>query len=310
MNSTPPKIFGLIGYPVRHSFSPIMHNAAFKHLGINAEYRLFPVKPEDLEPFLLDDIIVQDVDGKDARAKDIAGFNITIPHKIRAKEILETHFPPQPGGQVETEEQAIVCLTGAVNTVKRENGRLFFQNTDAVGFSKSLKQDLSFNKENKTVLLLGCGGAGRAVVSALTVSRESARKVYIFEINNEVIPLISQHFLKSSLVKGKFEFVSKENLPEIISECQLLINASPLGMQEGDGSVVNKSLLHKNLSIYDVVYHRETQLIKDAKSLGLPAAGGLGMLLYQGTAAFEFWTGNPAPIEIMRQALIKTGRYA
>ena len=96
-------------------------------------------------------------------------------------------------------------------------------------------------------------------------------------------------------------------MPDVLASSDLLINASPLGMKEGDPSVIKKELLHKDLSVYDVVYNRETQLIKDAKSLGLKNSGGLGMLLYQGVAAFEFWTTSwtkkDAPVEVMRRAL-------
>jgi shikimate dehydrogenase len=110
-----------------------------------------------------------------------------------------------------------------------------------------------------------------------------------------------------SFLKQKLEFISIGQIPQVIKKCQLLVNATPIGMESDEGSAIDKNLLEENkhLSVYDVVYNRETRLIKDAKSLELPARGGLGMLLYQGARSFEIWTGKEAPIEIMRQALNK-----
>ena len=105
------------------------------------------------------------------------------------------------------------------------------------------------------------------------------------------------------MLAEKIDFLDEDQIADKIKECQLLVNASPLGMKEGDGSPVEKSLLHKDLSVYDVVYNRQTQLIKYAKAAGLNAAGGLKMLLYQGVIAFEIWTGQKAPEDVMRKAL-------
>jgi shikimate dehydrogenase len=130
----------------------------------------------------------------------------------------------------------------------------------------------------------------------------------MYDINKEAMESAKRHFLSSrseDFVKDNLEFISKEEIPKKLTESDLLVNASPVGMKESDGSVIDKDLLHKGLSIYDVVYNRQTQLIKDAKSLGLPCTDGLGMLLYQGAASFEFWTNQKPPIEIMREALNK-----
>jgi shikimate dehydrogenase len=142
-------IYGVIGWPIKHSLSPAMHNAAFKKLGIKAEYRLFEVKPEDLEDFIFN-------------RKDVIGFNITVPHKIKAREILEKN-PEAPIKHA----QSNVILTGAVNTAKRTASVLEYCNTDVLGFQTALKEDLRFDVKNKIVLLIGCGGAGRAVIAAL-----------------------------------------------------------------------------------------------------------------------------------------------
>ncbi|UCG35843.1 MAG: shikimate dehydrogenase [Candidatus Omnitrophota bacterium] len=280
------KIYGLIGYPVKHSLSPAMHNAAFKATGIDAQYRLFEVKPEELRDFLIN-------------RKDVVGFNITIPHKIKAREICEKE---------DASLDSFVKMTGAVNTVKRAKENLKCFNTDAPGFAKSLKEELGFEARDKKALLLGCGGAGRAVIAGLTSSEID--KIYIYEKSKEVIQAAQKHFSASGGVKDKIEFIEESQLKNIIQQCQLLVNATPLGMKGNDPSPIDKNLLHKGLYVYDVVYNRnkDTQLIQDAKSLGLKFASGLDMLLYQGVLAWEYWTGKDAPLEVMRKALKEAAR--
>ncbi len=281
-------IYGVIGWPIKHSLSPAMHNAAFKKLDIDAEYKAFPVKPEELEDFLLN-------------RKDVKGFNITIPHKVKAKEILEKKFPV--GSDIDS-----VKLSGAVNTVKRIGDKLEYCNTDVLGFLKSLYVDLKFEfrEENKNVFIVGCGGAGRAIIAGLTSGDRKCKKIYVYDNNVDVVKSVTQSFSEFSDLSGKLEFIyKKEGIPNVMKECQLLVNASPIGMKKGDFSIIDKNLLHKELSVYDLVYNRETELVKDAKSLGLRAVNGKGMLLYQGASSFEFWTGKKAPIEVMREALDK-----
>jgi len=310
----PPKIYGLIGYPVKHSLSPAMHNAAFKYLketkkiDYEAEYRLFEVKPEKLEDFLLKNIEVQDTKGESFFSQDIVGFNITIPHKVRAKEILEKRFPFDNSKERIVEDEYYVKLSGAINTVKRNKETLHYYNTDARGFLDSLmdKEYLRFEPYGKKVLLIGCGGAGRAIIASLSWKNVGVKNIYINDINDEAVVSAKKHFSQlpqHAYLEEILEFVLAKDIPQVINDCHLLINASPVGMEEGDGPVADRSLLHKNLSVYDVVYNKETQLIKDAKSLGLPAVNGLGMLLYQGVDAFELWTGQKAPVEVMRKAL-------
>lgn len=309
MNFAPSIIYGLIGYPVKHSFSPAMHNAAFKYLkhsgqlNCDVEYRLFEICPGKLKQFLLPDSNkkFKDTNNNSIRAADVIGFNITIPHKLRAVEILEGS--PFLIKNIPTEQDHYVFISGAINTVKRDNNTLLFCNTDAPGFVRSLKEDLKFNTQGKNILIFGCGGAGRAVIAGLTEQTAGIKKIYIFDASKEVIESAQKHFSRFSFENEKLEFISEEHIPDKIKDCTLLVNASFVGMKQGDGSVIDKKLLHKDLSVYDVVYNRETQLVKDAESLLLPAADGLGMLLYQGVLAFEFWTGKGAPVEVMRQAL-------
>jgi shikimate dehydrogenase len=283
-----------------------MHNSAFQYLkerkeiNYDAEYRLFEIKPEGLEDFLLNkDFLVKDVNGNPIYAKDIAGFNITIPHKVRAREIL---LPEGYGLTkiITVRQDYYVFSSGAINTVKRDNE---YYNTDAGGFIRSLEEDLKFDTKNKNIFVFGCGGAGRAVIAALTWRDTNISKIYIYDTDKKAAESAEEHFYRLDFLKDKLEFILAEQIPEKIKGSDLLVNASPVGMEEGDGSVIDKALLHRNLSVYDVVYNRETQLIKDAKSLGLAVVDGLGMLLYQGIEAFELWTEKPAPVDIMRRAL-------
>jgi len=288
--------YGVVGWPIKHSLSPAMHNAAFKTLGVYAEYKLFEVRPEELENFILN-------------RKDVAGFNITVPHKIRAREIISHNFSDgNENTELIAKDLYYVKLTGAINTVKRNGDSLEYRNTDAPGFLKALREDLKFDTKNKSVLLVGCGGAGRAIIAALSWKNMNTEKIYVYELNEGQVSATRNHFLTLSKewqdgLREKIEFISIEQLKEKIKECQLLVNASPIGMKEGDSPIIDKKLLHKELSVYDVIYNRETELIKAATSLGLCCSGGLGMLLYQGAHAFEFWTEKKAPIEVMRKAL-------
>ena len=266
-------IYGIVGWPVKHSLSPAMHNKAFKKLGIDATYRKFEIKPEGLEDFLL-------------KRKDIVGFNITVPHKVRAKEIFDKKT------DVSGSDYADLC--GAINTVKLVGGKFQYTNTDVPGFLTSLKEDLRFDYTDKNILLIGCGGAGRAVIAGLGHGDKTCKKIYAYD-ESEARAEACARF-------DRLQLISKEEIGQIVKRCQLLVNATPIGMKEGDDSPIDKNLLHKDLFVYDAVYNRETELVKAAKQR---AVGGLGMLLYQGAHAFEFWTGKKAPVDVMRDALKK-----
>jgi shikimate dehydrogenase len=308
----PKQIYGLIGFPVAHSLSKKMQEAAFAACGINAEYRLIPVEPEKLADFLTKNMPVSDAGGKKICLKELSGFNITIPHKVRAREMLEKNFPAA-GAAVSALDSYYLKLTGAVNTVKKEGDTLCCWNTDAGGFLRALFEDLKFKEtKGRSVLLLGCGGAGRAVVAALSWRDLDVGRVYIYEKNPEAIKSTQEYFSRLppewvDLLKQKTAFIAKEEIPQALTRCSLLINASPVGMENDEGSVIDRGLLRKNkqLSVYDVVYNRTTRLIRDAQGLGLPASGGLGMLLFQGVYAFRYWIGIWPDVNIMRRALEK-----
>lgn len=298
MSPSEKQVYGLVGYPVGHSLSPAMQAAAFKEAGINAEYRLFEVKPGELEDFLLNRVFQE----------GIRGLNITIPHKIKAKEILEKNYPAKKRAMTAVDWYYLE-LTGAVNTVKREGGALLYWNTDAGGFFRSLFEELKFKEtKGKSALIIGCGGAGRAVVAALSWDALSVEKIYIYENSPEAIKSAEGHFFglaQADSLRKRIEFIPEEKIKQAIRGCHLLVNASSVGMKDDRGSVITREVLKENkgLSVYDVIYNRKTQLIRDAEALGYPAASGLGMLLYQGVYSFKYWTGGWPNLDVMRRAL-------
>jgi len=293
------QLYGLIGYPVTHSLSPYMHNAAFQACGIDARYGLFEIKPVELQAFLLhpDSEIVSD-EGLNVRCGDIAGFNITIPHKVAAKNILEKRF-----AAAQTQGADVVNLCGAVNTALRKDGIIEYRNTDVAGFMASVKADLGFDVKDKNVLLIGCGGAGRAAAAGLVCAPGPVNKIYIYESDEMTVSIVRELFAH---MKDKLVIISKDNIESAAEDSQLVVNATPLGMSAGDPSPLNRDFLRKDLFVYDVVYNRPTRLVKDAEEKGAPCCGGLGMLLYQGVEAWQFWTGKAAPVDIMRRALTDT----
>ncbi len=276
------QIYGIVGHPVKHSLSPAMQNAAFNHLEISAEYRLFEVSDADFDKFL----------DKIREERDVAGLNITIPHKIRAKEYLE---------RVGSLDENAAKL-GAVNTIKiAVDGQMKGFNTDGPGFYRSLVQDLKFEPEGKNIFVLGSGGAAKAVAMFLG---SKAGTIFVFDTDRDKMSALRNHYAKYFDVM-KLNLVSGAGrIKESLDNCDLLINATPVGMKDSDVSPIAKKFLRPDLCVYDLVYNRpSTQLIRDAREAGACALTGVGMLLYQGALAFEIWTGKSAPIDIMRRAL-------
>jgi shikimate dehydrogenase len=273
-------IYGIAGYPVKHSLSPAMQNAAFKELGIDADYSLFEVEPKDLEAFL-----------GSLKANGISGLNITIPHKIKAREYLEKN------GFLDANAERL----GAVNTIKVTDDGLCGFNTDGPGFYRSLLEDLRLEPEGKNVFVLGAGGAAQAIVMYLG---NTPKKIAIYDIDTGKTGDLAKHYAKY-FDTGKLFIIPGENeMKASLAQSDLLINATPIGMNEGDPSPVDKTLFHPGLYIYDLVYNRPyTRLVKEANSAKVHAVTGLGMLLCQGAISFEVWTGKKAPVNVMRRAL-------
>ncbi|MFC1804567.1 shikimate dehydrogenase [Candidatus Omnitrophota bacterium] len=274
----PKKIFGLIGDPVSHSLSPLMHNAAFAHLKIDAEYKLFPLKEQELQGFL-----------RGLGRLDICGLNVTVPYKEKVIPLLAN-----------ISEEA--RLIGAVNTIKVSNDRLDGFNTDGLGFLRHLKQELDFDPRDKSIAVIGAGGASRAV--CVYLSKEGAAKISIFDIDKPKAQGLARHLKENFPSTEVLTVDSAQGLG--LSDCALLVNASPIGMKESDPSVIKDEDIGNDLLVYDLVYNpAETKLLKAAKEKGARSVNGLGMLLHQGAAAFEIWTQEKAPLDVMRKALME-----
>ena len=269
------KIYGLLGWPVKHSFSPAMHNAAFKSLGIDAEYRLFETPPDQLDSFL-----------KNLNKNIIKGLNVTVPYK---ESVL---------GMVELDKESFYLREiKAVNTIAKKDNVWHGFNTDIPGFERHLKENI--DPKGKRAAVLGAGGGARAVVYVL--AKSGAKDIAIFDIDRSKAENI-QAMIKSIL---KFDLSIAKNVEDLdIKNRDLLINATPIGLKETDPSLIKSEHLHKRLFVYDLVYNpAKTKLLKEAESLGLKCSNGLGMLLYQGALSFKHWTGKNAPIDVMRRAL-------
>ncbi|MFH1413340.1 MAG: shikimate dehydrogenase [Candidatus Omnitrophota bacterium] len=271
-----PKIYGLIGKPVKHSLSPLIHNAAFKALKIDAEYRLFELEADKLEHFLYN-----------MGENKIFGVNVTVPYKEKVIPILD---------KISDEAKTI----GAVNTIKLNQGSLEGFNTDGEGFLRDLTENLKFNPEGKGIAVIGAGGAARAV--CVYLSKAHVKRISIYDIDAKRRDILVDH-LKTNFRDLKITSAdSTQGLD--IKRSDLLINATPIGMKESDPCLVDENLLHNNIFVYDLIYNPvETKLIKSAKHRGARASGGLGMLLCQGALSFEIWRERPAPMEAMKFAL-------
>jgi len=273
---SPTRIYGVLGWPAKHSLSPAMHNAAFRALKINAEYKIFEKKPQDLEGFL-----------KSLTKENIYGLNVTVPYKETV-----TAFLDNISGEAR--------LIGAVNTIKVSGNRLEGFNTDGEGFLKHLTEDLGFNPQGKIIAIIGAGGAARAI--SVYLSKNNPKAIAIYDIDKTKVSALLGH-LKENF--NNIEFRSADSMEELnIINSDLLINATPVGMKDSDPGLVDEKFIHKGLLVYDLIYNpKETKLLKIAKEKGARISNGLGMLLYQGALSFEHFTDRPAPIETMRQAL-------
>lgn len=271
------KIYGLLGYPVKHSFSPAMQNAAFSALEIDAEYRLFEVRPEELEDFL----------GSLAK-RNIYGLNVTVPYKEKVLKFVSLD-----------KESCYLKQIQAINTIVFQDGIWKGFNTDIAGFFRHIQENI--DPANKRVAVLGAGGAARAVTYVLA---SQARDIFIYDIDRRKSEDIAAMIKK--LFSG-FEIKVVNTIEQLcLRDKDLLINATPIGMKETDPLLVKEEMLHKDLFVYDLIYNPpETKLLSLAKKVGARYANGLKMLLYQGTDSFRHWTGKEPPRDVMWQALQK-----
>ncbi len=271
-----PKLYGLVGFPVQHSLSPCMHNAAFSALKIKAKYKLFELPVEQLDNFL-----------KNLNKNNICGFNVTIPYKEKVLPYLHIKSVGVKG-------------IGAVNTVVvTPAGKLKGFNTDFLGFSRHLKV---LKVKPARVAIIGSGGAARAVCFAL--GKNKVKEICIYDIDvYKSLGLVNQ--FKDLFSQTKFSAVVRIEELALLDK-DLLVNTSPVGMHPQDPCLIEARSMHAELFVYDVIYNpAETKLISQAKQAGCRCSNGLGMLLYQGALAFGHFTGKKAPVGIMQAALEK-----
>jgi len=266
----------LIGHPVAHSLSGAMQQAAFDALGIDAQYELW-----DKSPMALADAIGE------VRGDEFLGVNITIPHKERVVPLID---------RLTEEAQA----TGAVNTLTREGKRLVGHNTDVPGFAAALDKLVGRQKMPRQAVVLGAGGGARAVVYGLI--RAGFLRIVVFNRHLHRAEGLVRHFGKSAAHMDLRAMPWHESIIESeLAKTKVLINATSIGLN-ADVSPIPGDVITGDLLVLDLIYKR-TKLLRDAESNGAHAMDGETMLLHQGAAAFTLWTGQPAPLEVMSQAL-------
>jgi len=266
----------LIGHPVAHSLSGAMQQAAFDSLGIDARYELW-----DRTPIELADAVGE------LRSDDFLGANVTIPHKERVVPMTDR----------QTED---AHATGAVNTITREGKRLIGHNTDVPGFRVALDRLVGKQKMPRQAVVLGAGGGARAIVYGLIT--EGFQRIVIFNRHLHRAEGMVKHFGRTASHMELRAMPWHDSIIESeLAKTKLLVNATSIGLTS-DESPILPDALHDELLVLDLIYAR-TKLLRDAAAAGCTVADGELMLLHQGAAAFTLWTGQPAPIEVMHEAL-------
>jgi shikimate dehydrogenase len=274
-----PVPYAVLGQPIHHSLSPLMQQAAFDHAGLEARYYRIEVGEEGL-----------------ARAVDhlrkvpFGGWNCTVPNKIKMMDLCDR--------LAESTEQL-----GAVNTVVNESGTLVGHNTDGIGWSRAVREAFGHGVENMRILLLGAGGAGRAIASQALLEKcqelilVNRNRVRAEQLERTLEPLRGPSRLRTIAWNDT-------ELEAALRETDLVVNATSAGLDEKEPVILPARLLPRNLLVFDIIYGAGGEKLRlEAESAGARWSDGLGMLLHQGAAAFALWTNREAPLEIMRAAL-------
>ena len=283
----PPVRLAVFGDPVAHSLSPQMQNAALKACKIDMRYARFQISPDELQSAL--DLI---------RELNFVGVNLTTPHKIAASKLMD---------EIDDNLKRI----GAINTVKIDNAKLRGYNTDGKGFARAVRQEFAVDLRDLRVMILGAGGAARA--TALQCARENCERLVIanrtFATAQKLAEELREYFVGPRVLGPvpRLQAIPWEEaaIRFQVAHLDLIVNATPLGLNRSDPSPIPARLLAPHLMIYDTVYREgRTPFVSAAIEAGARAANGLAMLLYQGALAFEIWFEREAPIEAMREALM------
>ena len=279
---------GVIGDPVAHSLSPQIQNAAIEHYQMNLHYVRFQISPDQLGRAL-----------KQMAALDFVGANLTAPHKTEAQSFLD---------QLDADARSI----GAVNTIKLNDGSLVGFNTDGAGFSRAVREEFSVDLRDLRILLLGAGGVARAI--ARQCGRENCERLVIANRTLKTAEALASglsDFFTGPRVLGPVARLQvipwEENAFRFqVANVDLIVNATPLGLNHNDHSPIASRLLAPHLMVLDTIYaERRTPLVSAAIEAGARGANGLSMLLHQGALAFEIWFNRAAPIDVMRRAVTR-----
>ena len=269
------QVYGIIGSPIGHTLSPIMHNAAFKELGLNCVYHAFNVEKQNAERAI-----------KGALALGFGGLNVTIP----LKELALQYVNPDTWSR----------RIGSINTIdSKGNG----YNTDGVGTVRALKE-AGVRVRDSSVLMIGAGGAAKSIAAQLLT--EGARVLVANRTKSRAV-ILAEKMVTENISCGcdDIEPLSLDEVNSVIGEVQVLINTTSVGMHgiaEGQ-TIVRAEQMHKGLVVFDIVYNPlETELLKEARKAGCMTIEGVKMLVYQGAASFKIWTGFDAPIKLMESA--------
>lgn len=272
------KTLGIFGYPVSHTLSPIMQNAAIEALGLDYTYLPFEVRPEELGYAV-----------RGLKALNIAGVNVTVPHKERVIQFLD-----------EATDEA--RLIGSVNTIENRNGVLIGHNTDSRGYIRSLREEAGFEPEGKNVLIIGAGGAARGIIAGLAI--EGAFKIFIANRTVERGKGLGMEFGNKfkDIEFAAFPLSSLKD-PQLLSSIDLVVNATSMGL-EGQGPDIDFTSTPIHTLVSDIVYKPPvTVFLEKAKNAGRKTVGGVGMLIYQGAISFEIWTSRKAPVDVMKRVI-------
>ena len=275
------KVCGVIGDPIEHTMSPVIHNAAFRNMGMDYVYLPFRVKKEE---------VGRAIEGM--RALNIRGLNVTIPHKVAVIPFLDELDP-------------LASKIGAVNTIVNDNGVLKGYNTDATGFLRPLLEE-GIEPKGKSVAILGAGGAAKAV--SFILAEKGAHIIILnrrleMDWAEELAGRISRAFSREATALE----LNRENLAGVLEKTDILVNTTSVGMSPDTGKTpVDTDLLGPNLVVYDIVYNPiKTRLRQEAEAAGATVISGLDMLVWQGALAFEKWTGRKAPVNLMKAEAVK-----
>ncbi len=277
------ELIGLMAYPIRHSSSPAMQNEAFATLGLDYAYLAFEVDNDTLEDAV-----------KGLKALKLKGSNVSMPNKTVVHKYLDELSPAAK-------------LCGAVNTIVNNDGILVGHITDGIGYMQSLKEE-GIDVIGKKMTIVGAGGAATAI--EIQAALDGVKEISIFNIRDKfwenAIETVEKINKNTSCKATLYDLADLDKLKEEIADSYLFANATGMGMKplEGQTYIPDKSFFRPDLIVTDVVYSpKETEMLRMAKEVGCKTMNGMGMMLFQGSAAFELWTGKPMPIDHMKDFL-------